>query len=151
MLEANKQNSGAKQLLNSSSQRITTQRTLLLELLHQSNGHLDANELYQQAREKNHRISLSTVYRNLQLFKKLGLVAEHHFSEEHHHYEVRPETEHQHLLCLNCNKVIEFACPMSQKCREDIGKQYDFEITGVEVRMVGLCSNCRQGISEENK
>lgn len=144
MSDASKQNIGAKQILNSSNQRVTAQRTLLLELLHQSDRHLDANQLYQQAREKNHRISLSTIYRNLQLFKKLGLVAEHHFSEEHHHYEMRPETEHQHLLCLSCNKVIEFACPVSQRFREDVGKRYDFEITGVEVRMVGLCSTCRQ-------
>ncbi|MBM3118405.1 MAG: transcriptional repressor [Chloroflexi bacterium] len=142
MADSNKQKSGAKQILNSSSQRVTAQRTLLLELLRQSDEHLDADELYQQARKRNFRISLSTVYRNLQLFKKLGLVEEHHFAEEHHHYEVKPEAEHQHLLCLNCGKIVEFACPLSQKFREDIGKQYDFHITGVDVRMTGLCSTC---------
>ena len=144
MAESIKQKSGARRILNSSSQRVTAQRTLLLELLHQSGGHLDADELYHQARKKNSRISLSTVYRNLQLFKKLGLVAEHHFAEEHHHYEMKSEAEHQHLLCLNCGKVVEFACPLSQKFREDIGKQYDFHITGAEVRMIGLCSACHK-------
>jgi Fe2+ or Zn2+ uptake regulation protein len=151
MADSIKQKNGAKQILNSSSQRVTAHRTLLLELLRQSGGHLDANELYQQARKKNFRISLSTVYRNLQLFKKLGLVEEHHFAEEHHHYEVKPDAEHQHLLCLDCGKVVEFACPLSQKFREDIGKQYDFHITGADVRMTGLCSTCRKKRTGEDK
>jgi Fur family ferric uptake transcriptional regulator len=138
-----KQKAGVHHILDSSSQRITAQRALLLEILNQSGGHVDADELYRRARRKNSRISLSTVYRNLQLFKKLGLVEEHHFDEEHHHYEVKSGAEHQHLLCVNCGKVVEFACPLSQKFRENIGKKYDFEITGVEVRMTGLCSSCR--------
>jgi Fur family ferric uptake transcriptional regulator len=143
MVKIIKQKTGVRQILDSSSQRITAQRALILELLKQSGRHVDADELYRRARKKNPRISLSTVYRNLQLFKKLGLIEEHHFDEEHHHYEVKSGAEHQHLLCINCGKVVEFACPVSRKLRKDIGKQYDFDITGVEVRMTGLCSRCR--------
>jgi Fur family ferric uptake transcriptional regulator len=143
MAHVTSQKSSARQILGRSSQRVTAQRALLLELLRQSSEHVDADELYRRARRKNSRISLSTVYRNLQLFKKLGLIEEHHFDEEHHHYEVKSGAEHQHLLCISCGKVVEFACPVSRKLREDIGKQYDFDITGVEVRMTGLCSSCR--------
>ena len=138
-----KRKAGARQVLSSSSQRVTAQRALLLGLLRQSGGHLDADELYSRARKKNSRISLSTVYRNLQLFKKLGLIEEHHFDEEHHHYEVKSGAEHQHLLCISCGKVVEFACPLSHEFRDNIGKQYDFDISNVEVRMIGLCSRCR--------
>ena len=144
MVDEIKQKTSPRQVLNSSSQRVTVQRTLLLELLRRSDRHLDADELYRRARRKHSRISLSTVYRNLQLFKKLGLIEEHHFAEEHHHYEVKPTTEHQHLLCLNCGKIVEFACPLSQKFKKDVGRQYDFDISGVEVRMTGLCSSCRK-------
>ena len=144
MVDSIERKKSAQQVLNSSSQRVTAQRTLLLELLRRSEGHLDADELYRRARRKHSRISLSTVYRNLQLFKKLGLIEEHHFAEEHHHYEVKQTTEHQHLLCLNCGKIVEFACPLSQKFKKDVGRQYDFDITGVEVRMTGLCSTCRK-------
>jgi len=143
MTDVFNQKSSARQILDRSSQRVTSQRALLLELLRQSGGHLDADELYSQARKKNSRISLSTVYRNLQLFKRLGLIEEHHFDEEHYHYEVKSGAEHQHLLCINCGKVVEFACPVSRKFKKDIGKQYDFDITAVEVRMTGLCSRCR--------
>jgi len=143
MADVIKQKSSARQILDGSSQRITNQRALLLELLHQTGGHIDADELYRRARKKNSRISLSTVYRNLQLFKKLGLIDEHHFDEEHHHYEVKSGTEHQHILCTNCGKVVEFTHPVSRKLRDDVGKEYDFDITGFEVRMTGLCSSCR--------
>ena len=144
MVDSIERKKSAQQVLNSSSQRVTAQRSLLLELLRRSEGHLDADELYRRARRKHSRISLSTVYRNLQLFKKLGLIEEHHFAEEHHHYEVKQTTEHQHLLCLNCGKIVEFACPLSQKFKKDVGRQYDFDISGVEVRMTGLCSSCRK-------
>jgi Fe2+ or Zn2+ uptake regulation protein len=132
------------QILNSARQRVTGQRATLLDLIRKSGGHLDADELHRQAREKYPRISLSTVYRNLRLFKKLGLIEEHHFAEEHHLYEAKPPREHQHLSCLRCGKIVEFTCPFSQKYKEDIGKKYNFDISGVEIHMTGLCETCRE-------
>jgi len=140
-----------RKALAGASRRVTAQRTLLLELLQQSPEHMDAEELHRKAREQNARMSLSTVYRNLQLFKELGLVQEHHFIEEHHHYEAKPEAEHQHLLCVGCGKVVEFACPVSQKMKEETAKRYDFDIFDVEVRMVGLCSDCRHKDGGKNR
>ncbi|MBM4452854.1 MAG: transcriptional repressor [Chloroflexi bacterium] len=134
----------ARQVLNSSSRRVTAQRTLLLDLIRHSDGHLDAEGLYRLAKEKHARINLSTVYRNLQLFKKLGLIEERHFTEEHHHYEAKATAEHQHLCCLGCGKVVEFDFHLTQNLKGKIGKEYDFDITGVEVSLTGLCSDCRQ-------
>jgi Fe2+ or Zn2+ uptake regulation protein len=134
----------SKSVLYSSSKRVTSQRTLLLDIIRQNDSHLDADELYRIAKEKNKSISLSTVYRNLQLFKKLKLVEERHFDEGHHHYEVKPADEHQHLICTACGKVIEFTCPLCQKLRDEMGREYDFDITGVEVSMSGVCPECRQ-------
>ncbi len=148
MVKKIKQKAGVRRLLNSSSQRVTSQRTLLLELLRRSGGHVDADELYRRARKKNSRISLSTVYRNLQLFKKLELVDERHFDEEHHHYEVKSGDEHQHLLCIHCGKVVEFDYPITGKLKGDIGKKFDFDITGIEIDVTGLCSDCRDNESK---
>jgi Fe2+ or Zn2+ uptake regulation protein len=125
--------------------RITSQRALLLELIRQGEGHLDADELYRQAREKQPRLSLSTVYRTLQLLKKLGLVEELHFDDAHHHYEVKPSSEHHHLVCLSCGRVVEFECSLSQKMKEEIAHEKGFEIIGTELRMTGYCPKCRQG------
>ena len=144
MVTKSKRKKTSKQILNSSSQRVTNQRALLLDLIRHSYGHLDADELYRKANDKNHKLSLSTVYRNLQLFKRLGLIAEYHFDEEHHHYEARPTTEHQHLVCLSCGKIVEFNLPLSQQLRDTIGKQHGFEINEVELRLSGLCADCRK-------
>ena len=134
----------SRQILNGSRQRVTGHRALLLDLIRQDYGHLDADELYRKAKRKNQRISLSTVYRNLQLFKKLGLVDEHHFDDEHHHYEVKTASEHQHLLCVSCGKIVETDLPLTQQFRDEIGKKHKFDITEFEVQIRGLCSNCRQ-------
>jgi Fur family ferric uptake transcriptional regulator len=139
-----KHKAGVRQILNSSSQRVTAQRTLLFELLRRSGGHVDADELYRRARRKNSRISLSTVYRNLALFKKLGLIEERRFDEEHHHYEVKSGEEHQHLLCIDCGKVVEFDYPAVNRFRRDIATKYGFDITGIEIQLTGLCSDCRK-------
>src|SRR4030042_5762402 len=78
-----------RQALNVPGLRITSQRALILEVIRHGEGHLDADEVYRRAREKKPRLSLSTVYRTLQMLKKLDLIEELHFDEEHHHYEIK--------------------------------------------------------------
>ena len=132
-----------RKALSSAGLRMTNQRALILEIIRQ--GHLDADEVYRQARDKQPRLSLSTVYRTLRMLKELGLVDELHFEETHHHYEVKPSAEHHHLVCLGCGKIVEFKCSLSQRMRQDIARKKGFEVTGVEVNMTGYCSKCRQG------
>ncbi|KPJ52518.1 MAG: hypothetical protein AMJ37_02755 [Dehalococcoidia bacterium DG_18] len=126
-------------------QRVTSQRKLLLDLLRRSEGHLDADELYRLAKEREPRISLSTVYRTLRLFKELGLVEERHFAEEHHHYEAKGEVEHHHLICLGCGKVVEFEHPVTKRMKRDVSNQTGFDIVAAEVYLEGYCERCRRG------
>ena len=132
----------SRRALNTTGLRITNQRALILEVIRQ--GHLDADEVYRQAKKKQPRLSLSTVYRTLRMFKKLGLVEELHFDEAHHHYEIKSPSKHHHLVCLGCGKIVEFKCPLSPKMKENIARENDFEVTGVEIRMTGYCPKCRQ-------
>ncbi len=133
-----------RRALNLAGLRATNQRVLLLEIIRQGEGHLDAFEIYRRAREKQPRLSLSTVYRALQKFKKLGLVEEVHFDENHHHYEVKPSAEHHHLVCLGCGRVIEFHYPLARQVKRNVPEAKDFDIIGTEVRMTGYCPRCRQ-------
>ena len=133
-----------RRALNSAGLRVTNQRALLLEIIRQGEGHLDAFELYRQAREKQPRLSLSTVYRALQKFKKLGLIEEVHFDESHHHYEVKPSAGHHHLVCLGCGRVIEFNYPLARQVKRNFPEAKDFDIIGTEVHMTGYCSRCRR-------
>lgn len=132
----------SQRVLKSTGMRVTNQRALIMEIIRQ--GHLDADEIYRRARKKEPRISLSTVYRALQKFKKLDLVEELHLDDTHHHYEVKPPTEHHHLVCLGCGKVIEFQHPLSRYIKRNIPEVKGFDITGTEIRMTGYCAECRQ-------
>ena len=131
-------------VLNIAGARVTSQRALLLELMRRGGGHLGADELYRQARERQPRLSLSTVYRTLRMFKKLDLVEELHFDESHHHYEVKAPDEHHHLMCLDCGRVIEFQYSLSHYIKRHVPDAKDFDITETEVRMAGYCSECHQ-------
>jgi len=124
--------------------RATSQRALILEISQQETRHLDVDELYLRARERQPRLSLSTVYRSLQTFKKLGLVDETHFDENHHHYEVKQPPEHHHLICLGCGRVIEFRYQLARYVKRNIAEAKDFEIVDTEIRMTGYCPACRQ-------
>jgi Fur family ferric uptake transcriptional regulator len=133
----------ALEVLRAEGKRITRQRGLLLQVIREGKGHLDADEIYRLVREKDPRISLSTVYRNLNLLKELGLISELHLDEEHHHYEPRDETEHYHLICSNCDRVIEFHSPLVRELKSQIGGERDFVIERVHIDLVGLCARCR--------
>ena len=129
-------------ILKNVGMRVTDNRALILEIIQQ--GHLDADEIYRQAREKGYRISLSTVYRAIHMFKKMGLIEELHFTDAHHHYEVKPSAEHHHLVCLGCGKVIEFQHPLSSYIKRNVSEARDFDIAETEIRVTGYCSKCRQ-------
>ena len=134
----------AKELLRRAGKRVTPQRVLILEAMREAGGHLDADEIYRLVRPKMPRLSLSTVYRTLNMLKEAGLVDELHLGEEHHHYELRHERGHHHLICRGCGKVIEFECPFSEELIRSLGEEHDFEVTGIQLDVMGYCAECRR-------
>ena len=135
----------SRKVLSAPKIRFTNQRALILEIIHHGEGHLDADEVYRRARDRQPRLSLSTVYRTLRRFKELGLIEEVHFDEAHHHYELKPLAEHHHLVCLGCGRIIEFHYPLSRYVKRNVPEAKDFQIVETEIRMTGYCANCRQG------
>ena len=135
------------------SRRSTEQRELIGEILQHADRHLDADEIYQQARQRSPSISLSTVYRNLQVFKELGLVEEHEFGSRRY-YEHAPQAKHHHLVCLGCGRIFEFKCPSTERLKSTISKEEGFRVTDAEVRLSGYCPECQERLTvgaAENK
>ena len=130
--------------LRKSGKRVTAQRSLILEIIRQGEGHLDADEIYRRARAVQPRLSLSTVYRTLKALKEPGLIEELHLDDRHHHYEMKPSIKHHHLTCLGCGKVIEFQYSLARYVKRSVPEARDFEIVGAELRLTGYCSQCRQ-------
>ena len=123
---------------------LTTQRRLLLELIRDAEGHLDAKELYQRARARDESIGPATVYRSLNLFKQLGLVDERRLGKLRCYYEIKQSPQHQHLLCQGCGKVIEFQNPHFQKLIEAVQREHRFKITKAELYLEGYCPECEE-------
>jgi Fe2+ or Zn2+ uptake regulation protein len=140
---SNKKLGKPRKALNSFGLRLTSQRKLLMDIIQRGEDHPDAYDIYRLAKKKQPKISLSTVYRSLQMFKKLGLIEELHLTEEHHHYEVKSSSDHHHLVCIGCGGVIEFECPLTRKIQEDVGAEKDFEVIGIKTLMTGFCARCR--------
>jgi Fur family ferric uptake transcriptional regulator len=129
--------------LKQSGQRITSQRALILKIIQEGGGHLDADEIYRQAKAVKPRISLSTVYRTIKVLKRPGLIEELHLDDSHHHYEIKSSLKHHHLVCLGCGKVIEFQYPLDRSIKRRVPEAREFEIVGAEVRLTGYCASCR--------
>jgi len=125
-------------------QRMTSQRRLLLNIIRNADGHLDADELFRQAKEKEPRISLSTVYRNLNLLKEVGLVAECHLGEGHHRYEINLAPQHHHLICIDCGEIYEFESQFTDKMKAAVEEASQFKVTQIEIYMQGYCPKCQE-------
>jgi len=125
-------------------QRITRNRSLLLDLIRRG-GHINADELYREAKEMMPELSLSTVYRNLRLFARLGLIDEVRIGKNRYrHYEIKGAIEHYHLVCLGCGRLVEFRCPLVEQLKSKVGQESGFDITGIELSMDGYCPGCRK-------
>jgi len=128
--------------LRAGGQRITKKRRLVLQII-EGNPHLDASEIYELARKKDSKISLSTVYRTMNMLRDLGLIEASSLGEDHYHYEVHLQ-EHYHLVCLGCGKVTEI--PPSKGVRK-LGEGQGFEVVGVKLEIFGYCKECQKKLS----
>jgi Fur family ferric uptake transcriptional regulator len=129
------------ELLRQRGNRLTPQRRAILAIIREHAGHLSADEIYDLAREEVPRLSLSTVYRTLDLLKELDLVSELLLAGDHSRYEAQSH-EHQHLICLNCGKVVEFQCNHCSTVHQKLAKEHGFSITGGRVEIFGYCEEC---------
>ena len=130
---------------------LTAQRRLLLQLIRNAGGHIDAKELYRRASSTDESISLATVYRNLRLFQELGLVEERRLGQSSHHYEIRHPAEHQHFVCRGCGKVIEFQNPLIDQLVSMVQAEQDFSVTRAEFYLEGYCRQCQETVQRQGE
>ncbi len=123
--------------------RLTWQRRLILEVLAESDEHLEADALHDRAKLRAPGLSLATVYRTLALLKDMQLVEEHRLGEGHSHYEAVQEDPHYHFTCRRCRKVIEFDSSMVGKVKRELCEREGVEIVESRVHLIGHCSECK--------
>ena len=126
--------------------RLTRQRRVLLELIDRSGRHLDAEQLYRLAKERDPKINRVTVYRTLKTLKQGQLVDEldlMHYEGDQHYYETRLKQEHAHMVCLRCGKVEEFYGDPLRKLRREIESHFGFQIVVARTEVGGYCAHCQ--------
>jgi Fur family ferric uptake transcriptional regulator len=133
-----------KNNLHSRGMRLTGQRKLILQVLEDAGGHLDAEAVFERAHKRDERVSLATVYRTLELLKKMGLVDQHYTSREHLRevYEPVGASEHYHFSCIKCGKVIEFQSPMIDRARKQLAQELGIQVLHACACFEGYCASC---------
>jgi Fur family ferric uptake transcriptional regulator len=125
--------------------RLTAQRRALIETIQGATTHLDAASLLKQARERDPKIDRATVYRTIELLKKMGMIDEldlMHLNGEKHYYEVKTPQDHMHLACFACGEILEVSSPTFDRLKKEIAARNEFQIQVMRLEVGGLCGAC---------
>jgi len=128
-------------LQKQSNLRMTRQRKVILEELRKVNTHPSADELYEMVRKRLPRISLGTVYRNLEILSESGNIQKLEPGCSLKRFDGNP-SEHCHIRCVSCDRVAD--APMTPDLEIDLEQvnPTDFKIIGHRLEFLGLCPRC---------
>jgi Fur family ferric uptake transcriptional regulator len=132
--------------LNARNLRLTKERKAVLEEIFSHQGHLEVEELSHSLRRKKTRASRATIYRTLDLLTESGIVRKVDLGHGHGHYELaldRPD--HEHMICLECGKVIEFSDGDIHRSLDNLCKKKGFKRTSHRFQVFGYCKRCSTG------
>lgn len=129
------------QALKKAGLKVTLPRVKILELLQQpGNQHISAEDLYKKLIEQGEEIGLATVYRVLNQFDDSGIVTRHHFEGGKSVFELTGSHHHDHLVCLDCGRVVEFTDNTIEQRQEAIALKNDIELSNHSLYLYGHCS-----------
>jgi Fur family ferric uptake transcriptional regulator len=136
--------SGIIDRLSEKGYRLTPQRLMILSAIESSSEHISAEEIYAQVVAKYPHVNISTVYRTLELLKRLGMVYEINLGEGRIRYHSERRGHHHHLVCQNCGAVIDIDESTLSSLREALLRDYNFRAELRHVAIFGLCEDCRR-------
>ncbi len=123
--------------------RMTNQRKIIFEELQKSRQHMTADELYRIVRKKMPRISLATVYRNLELLSESGLIAKLEVSGRRKCFD-GDMVAHDHVSCVQCHRVDNLFLDKGKEDYPSHGVVDGYIIKGHRLEFVGLCPVCQK-------
>lgn len=127
--------------------RMTNQREIILRELKKSKEHLSADELYERVRKIMPRISLATVYRNLEILSEAGIIRKLEISGRQKRFDSQVE-EHDHIYCIQCHRIENLQIDKSGMKLPTHETVKGYTITGCRLEVTGLCPRCQQQLSK---
>lgn len=136
--------------LNERGWRMTPQREVILDAFKTlpEGNHLSAEDLYHHLQEHDHGISLSTIYRTLKLMSRMGILRELELAEGHKHYELNQPYphHHHHLICVRCNKTIEFKNESVLKIGIKQSDREGYQLLDCQLTIHAICPTCQRSL-----
>lgn len=135
-----------KKIVKQKGLKYTEQREIVLSILLQADDHLTAEEIYNKIKEEfpETNVGIATVYRALSFLEEVELIASLNFGTDGKKYESNAKSHHDHLICTDCSKIIEFVDEEIEKKQEKIAKANKFKITSHSLQLYGLCEDCQK-------
>ncbi|MCF8031640.1 MAG: transcriptional repressor [Desulfarculaceae bacterium] len=122
--------------------RMTTQRQVIMEELQSVKSHPTAGELCQMVRRRLPRISLGTVYRNLDILSRAGFIQKLDVAGQEMRFDGNT-MNHYHLRCLECGRVFDVEMDLLDEVEERLARESGFEVLGHRLEFVGRCEACQ--------
>lgn len=129
--------------------RLTPQRYMILSVIQEAEEHLSIDQITERVQLRNPYVSLSTIYRTLELLRELGLVRENHLPGEQPHYEAAEGKAHHHLVCRNCRAIIHLDDTLLGNLNEQLQEQYLFHGLTLDLVATGYCNTCWNSLEHE--
>jgi Fur family transcriptional regulator, ferric uptake regulator len=124
---------------------VTRPRDFVAETVFLSDDHLSVDAIQRHLKERGVRVGTATVYRTLDVLVQSGLVRAHDFGEGYKRYEPMPaQAHHEHLVCVRCGRVVEFANERLERMLPIIADEHAFQHQRHRVEIYGVCRECRQ-------
>ncbi len=124
--------------------RLTPQRMMILSAIEGSESHISAEEIYAQVVAKYSHVNISTVYRTLELLKRLGLVTETDLGEGRVRYHPADKGHHHHLVCEECGAIIDLDESTLFPLKDALLRNYKFVADLRHLAIFGRCTNCQK-------
>lgn len=132
--------------------KVTLPRLKILELLENAHHHhMSAEDVYKALIEQGEDVGLATVYRVLTQFEQAGIVERHNFENNLSVFEIAKDEHHDHLVCDQCGKIIEFHNDEIEKLQEKVAKEHGFMLAGHSLVLYGICEDASCRNASKNK
>lgn len=122
---------------------LTKQREVVLQVIRNSENHLTANEVFDEAKGLLPTISFATVYNSLRYLKDAGHIAEIQFGNGASRFD-KMTSRHDHAICVKCGKLVDMELELPSELVEIAEKFSKFKLESIELTLRGLCPNCNQ-------